>query len=162
MAKNKKAPKKTAKAVKTATKKSPAKKSAPKKSQPKIKAKAKPAAKAASAKPAARAAVAPKTSTKIDFKKLLPLEDRLLVHPEGAAEKTAGGLYIPVTVSDRPNQGTVLASGRGKRNKKGQVRPLDVEVGDKVLFAQYAGAALEVDGQEYLILRESEILGIVT
>ncbi len=78
----------------------------------------------------------------------------------GVSEKTAGGLFIPGTVSERPQKGEVLASGRGRRNKKGQVRPLDVKVGDTVLFPKFAGTTIEVSGEELLILREDEVLGI--
>lgn len=155
MAKSKKkAPKKSA----VKSKKSPAKKSTPKKSQPKLKAKS----------TSAKAAIAPKATApkspavKLNFKSLNPLGDRLVVKVEAQAEKTAGGIFIPTSVEDRPDRGTVMASGTGRRNKKGQIRPLDVEVGDTVLFAHYAGSKIEIAGQEFLILKEEEVLGIVT
>ncbi len=91
-----------------------------------------------------------------------PLEDRVIVRVDAAEEKTAGGLYIPTTVAERPNRGEVVAAGPGRRNKQGQIRPLDVNVGDNVLFPQYSGAKIFVDNQEFLILREDEVLGIVT
>jgi chaperonin GroES len=91
-----------------------------------------------------------------------PLEDRLVIEPQALMEKTTGGLYIPATVNEKPLQGKVLAKGRGRRNRKGQVRPLDVNVGDEIMFAQYAGTPAEIAGQEVLILREEEVLGIVT
>jgi chaperonin GroES len=89
-----------------------------------------------------------------------PLDDRLIISVEPMAEKTAGGIFIPGTVSERPSRGTVLAIGPGRRNKKGVVRPLDVSVGDTVLFPQFAGQKIEIGADEFLILREEEVLGI--
>lgn len=143
------------------------------KAKTKAKLKAKPAAKKKSAKPApkkaAKKTTAQKTVSKsapklaaIPAKSLIPLEDRLLVSVEGPSETTAGGIIIPGTVSERPNRGRVLASGRGRRNKKGSVRPLDVSVGDTVLFSSYAGTKVEIGGEELLILREEDVLAIVT
>lgn len=159
---------KSKKPKKSAPKKSaPAKKSATKKPQPKMKS-AKPVAKsAASAKSSAKASPAKNTrasvpAVKFNSKSLTPLDDRLLVTVEAPAETTAGGIIIPGTMSERPSRGTVVASGRGRRGKKGNLRPLDVEVGDTVLFGEYAGMKIEIDGQELLILREEEVLGIVT
>lgn len=104
---------------------------------------------------------AAKTPTRAAFLKgLTPLDDRLLVRIEGASEKTAGGLYIPATVSERPQRGQVIASGRGHRNKKGKIRPLDVKVGDTVLYPKYSGTTLELGGEEFLILREDEVLAV--
>ena len=137
------------------------------KAKPKAKAKAKPKAKVnakAKAKPSPKAKVVTKP-TKMSAKlssTILPLADRLLIRVEGVAEKTAGGIIIPGTVEDRPNRGEVIAKGGGRRNKKGLIKPLDVSVGDRVLFQKYAGSALTLDGQEFLILREEEVLGIVT
>lgn len=112
-----------------------------------------------SSSPAPRATVPAKKVSSL--KSLLtPLDDRLLVELEGPAEKTAGGIIIPGTVADRPNRGKVLAKGPGRRNKKGVLRPLDVTVGDMVLFPQFAGQKIEMDGGEFLILREEEVLGI--
>lgn len=94
---------------------------------------------------------------------LQPLEDRIVVEPEGVSETTPGGIIIPTTVSgERPNRGHVLAAGRGKRNKKGALRPLDVKAGDTVLFSDYAGTKITVEGRELLILREEDVLGIAT
>lgn len=167
-----------AKSKKPVKKSVPAKKSATQKPQPKMKS-AKPAAKAAkpaaSAKSSAKAsppkgarasvpsnAKAISSAKKFNSKSMTPLDDRLLVTVEAPAETTAGGIIIPGTMSSRPSRGTVVASGRGRRGKKGNLRPLDVEVGDKVLFGEYAGMKIEIDGQELLILREEEVLGIVT
>lgn len=93
---------------------------------------------------------------------LTPLEDRLLVAMEAASDTSPGGLYIPESASDRPHRGRVLAAGRGRRNKKGQLRPLDVSAGDTVLFDEHAGTKITVEGNEFLILREEDVLGIVT
>jgi chaperonin GroES len=89
-----------------------------------------------------------------------PLDDRLIVRVEPAAEKTAGGIIIPGTAGERPFRGKVMAKGPGRRSKKGLLRPLDVNVGDMVLFPQYAGQKIEIDAEEFLILREEEILAI--
>ena len=89
-----------------------------------------------------------------------PLDDRLIILVEAIPEKTAGGIIIPGSVSERPSRGTVLATGPGRRNKKGVVRPLDVNVGDTVLFPQFAGEKIEIGADEFLILREEEVLGI--
>jgi chaperonin GroES len=121
------------------------KKPAPKKTAPK-----KPVKKTSSqSKPAPRTSAA--------FK---PLDDRLIVQVEAAAEKTAGGIIIPGTAGERPFRGKVLAKGPGRRNKKGLLRPLDVNVGDMVLFPQYAGQKIEIGAEEFLILREEEVLAI--
>ncbi len=93
---------------------------------------------------------------------ITPLDDRIIVSPEVPAEKTAGGLFIPTTANDRPSRGVVLVKGAGRRNKKGKLRPLDVNVGDEVLFAQYSGTKISILGQDVLILREEDVLGIVT
>ncbi len=154
MAKSKKASKKKSLAKKVAAKKSAPKKSATSKSSSKSKMTAKPSGARASAKPS-RATVGKNALT--------PLDDRILVSVEGPAETTAGGIIIPGSVTmERPNRGKVIASGRGRRNKKGKVRPLDVGVGDTVLFTDYAGTKVEIEGQELLILREEDVLAIVT
>lgn len=91
---------------------------------------------------------------------ITPLDDRVLVEVE-TMTKTAGGLFIPATVSDRPQQGKVVAVGRGHRNKKGRVRPMDVSLGDTVMFAAFSGTEMKLENSEILILRESDILGII-
>lgn len=93
-------------------------------------------------------------------KQLTPLADRILVLIAQPETSTPGGLIIPVTSSERPNRGKVLATGTGRRGKKGQVRPLDVTVGDWVLFGAYAGTPVNLAGSELVILREDEVLGI--
>ncbi|MGE3974444.1 MAG: co-chaperone GroES [Bdellovibrionales bacterium] len=93
--------------------------------------------------------------------RLVPVMDGVLLKREAQLEKTAGGLFIPSTAQDRPLQGRVIAIGSGRRNKKGAVRPLDVKVGDQVLFSKYTGTEVKIDGQEFLLLKEPEILGVV-
>lgn len=160
----KKAPAKKMPAKKAPAKKAPAKKSPPMKAKG-AKAPAKTKA-AAAVKTVAKAlkAVVQKTAAKVSSpalaKLLAPLDDRILVSTEGPSETTAGGIIIPGTVSERPNRGRVLAKGPGKRLKKGQLRPLDVSVGDVVLYPEFAGTQVTLDGQELLILREEEVLGI--
>lgn len=85
-----------------------------------------------------------------------PLADRVLVEPAAAEEKTASGLYIPDTAKEKPQKGTVVAIGSGKKDE-----PLTVKVGDQVLYGKYAGTELSVDGQDYLIMRESDIFAIL-
>ena len=94
--------------------------------------------------------------------KFTPLDDRIIISIEEAPEKTSGGIFIPGTAAERPSRGKVLAKGPGRRNKKGVLRPLDVNVGDMVIFPQYAGQKIEIGADEFLILREEEILGITT
>ena len=92
---------------------------------------------------------------------LTPLDDRILVRAETMTEKTADGIIIPGTVEERPQRGEVLAVGRGRRNKKGNVRPLELSVGETVMFAESAGSKVTLAGAELLILREDEVLGVV-
>lgn len=94
--------------------------------------------------------------------KITPLEDRLLIALDLPEETTAGGIFIPFSGGEKPGRGQVVAKGCGKRNKKGTLKPLDVGVGDKVLFGEYSGTKVQIDGAEFLILREDEVLGIVT
>lgn len=96
--------------------------------------------------------------------KLQPLDDRVLVALGETEKMTAGGLYIPATVSDVSGnlKGTVVAVGRGHQNKKGHVKNMDVQVGDEVLFSEYAGSKVKLDNSELVMLRETEILGIVS
>lgn len=157
----KSAPKKAAK--KKPAKKQSSKKSSSKKVVKKLAAK-KPVKKTAAQKGAKKSAVshkAAKPSSKPWEKLIQPLSDRLVVRVEGPSERTVGGLYIPATVEDRPNQGEVLACGPGAKSKKGHVKPLDVKVGDRVLFNTYAGVPAELQGEEVLILREDEVLGVL-
>jgi chaperonin GroES len=94
--------------------------------------------------------------------KLRPLADRLVVEPLEQEERTAGGLYIPETAKEKPQQGKVLAVGPGAYKENSSERiPVDVKKGDKVLFAKYAGSDIKVDGSELKILRESDILAVI-
>lgn len=85
-----------------------------------------------------------------------PLADRVLVEPAAAEEKTASGIIIPDTAKEKPQRGTVVAAGEGKKDE-----PMTVKVGDKVLYGKYAGTEINVDGADYLIMRESDIFAIV-
>jgi len=89
--------------------------------------------------------------------KVTPLHDRVIVRPAKAEEKTAGGIIIPDTAKEKPQEGAVMAVGAGK-TEKGRRIPLDVKVGDRILFGKYTGSDIKIDDQEYLILREEEIL----
>ena len=90
-----------------------------------------------------------------------PLHDRVIVRPAKAEEKTAGGIIIPDTAKEKPQQGKVLAAGPGDRNDKGERVAMDVKAGDVVLFAKYSGTEVKVDGKKLLILRESDILAVI-
>ncbi len=91
-----------------------------------------------------------------------PLQDRIIVERVEEETKTAGGIIIPDTVSkEKPQEGKVVAAGKGKVTAEGKVLPLDVKEGDRVLFGKYAGSEIKIDGSEYLIMREDDILGIV-
>ncbi|MCA9553645.1 MAG: co-chaperone GroES [Myxococcales bacterium] len=89
-----------------------------------------------------------------------PLQDRLLVKRIAAEEKSKGGIIIPDSAKEKPIEGEVVAVGNGKILEDGKVRPLEVKVGDKVLFGKYSGTEIKVDGEEHIILREDECLGI--
>ena len=90
-----------------------------------------------------------------------PLHDRVLVRREEEETKTAGGIVLPGSAAEKPSRGEVIAAGKGKITESGDVRPLDVKVGDKVIFGQYAGNTVKIDGEEFLIMSESEILAVV-
>jgi chaperonin GroES len=91
-----------------------------------------------------------------------PLQDRVLVKRVQEEEKTKGGIIIPDTAKEKPIEGKVVAVGNGKVLEDGKVRPLEVKAGDRVLFGKYSGTEVKIDGEEHLILREDDILGIVT
>ncbi len=91
-----------------------------------------------------------------------PLNDRILVRRVEKEEKTKGGLYLPETAKEKPYEAVVLAVGTGRRTKDGNVRPLEVKVGDRCLFGKYTGDEVKFDGDEYLILREDDVLAIVS
>ena len=89
-----------------------------------------------------------------------PLNDRILVKRLDEEEKTAGGIYIPDSAKEKPQKGEIIAAGKGKTSDDGTKIPLEVKVGDKVLFGKYSGTELKLDGQEYLMMREEDVLGI--
>ena len=93
--------------------------------------------------------------------KFRPLHDRVLVRRVNAEEKTAGGIIIPDTAKEKPQEGEVVAVGAGTLNEKGDLRPLDVKAGDRILFGKWSGTEVKVDGQDLLIMKESDILGVV-
>jgi len=90
-----------------------------------------------------------------------PLHDRVLVRRIDAEEKTAGGIIIPDTAKEKPQEGEVIAAGPGARNETGQLVPLDVKAGDRVLFGKWSGTEVKIEGQDYLIMKESDLLGVV-
>ena len=93
--------------------------------------------------------------------KYRPLHDRLLVQRLDGEEKSRGGIIIPDTAKEKPQQGRVLAVGPGRRDENGELVPLDVRSGDKVMFAKYAGTEIQIDGEDRVILREEDVLAIV-
>ncbi len=94
--------------------------------------------------------------------KIRPLQDRIIVERVEEETTTAGGIIIPDTVSkEKPQEGKIVAAGKGKVTPEGKILPLDVKEGDLVLFGKYAGSEIKVDGKEYLIMREDDILGVV-
>jgi chaperonin GroES len=94
--------------------------------------------------------------------KIRPLHDRVIVQRIDEGEQKVGGIIIPDSAKEKPMQGKVIAVGKGKVEKDGKVTPLDVKEGDTVLFGKYSGQEIKMDGDEYLIMREEEILGVVT
>jgi chaperonin GroES len=93
--------------------------------------------------------------------KVKPLHDRIVVSRIEAEEKTAGGIIIPDTAKEKPQEGKIIAVGPGKRDEDGNLMPLDVKAGDRILFAKWAGTELKIDGQEYMIMKEDDILGVI-
>jgi chaperonin GroES len=93
--------------------------------------------------------------------KVRPLHDRLIVKRIDEEEKTAGGIIIPDTAKEKPQEGRVIAVGPGKVNEDGDVTPLDVNKGDRVLFSKYAGTEIQLEGVEHLIIREDDVLAVV-
>jgi chaperonin GroES len=151
MAKSKKPAKKAVKKSVPVKKAKPAKRSTVKvavksKSQATIKSAAKPGS---------------KTSQTAGSINLSPLKSRVLIRREEGETKTTGGLFIPDVAKDKPLSGRVVATGTGSYNKRGAKRPLDVQVGDRVLFGRYTGSQIKLNGEELLVLEEAEILGII-
>jgi chaperonin GroES len=93
--------------------------------------------------------------------KIRPLQDRIIVKRVAEEEKTKGGIIIPDTAKEKPIEGKVVAVGNGKVLEDGKVRPLDVKAGDRILFAKYAGTEIKIEGEEHLIMREDDILGVI-
>jgi chaperonin GroES len=93
--------------------------------------------------------------------KFRPLHDRILVERVESEEKTSGGIILPDTAKEKPQQGKVIAVGPGKRGEDGKPQPLDVKEGDTILFGKYSGTEVKIEGQDYLIMREEDVLGLV-
>ena len=98
------------------------------------------------------------TATRI---KVRPLHDRIIVQRLEESEQKVGGIIIPDTAKEKPQQGRVMAVGKGRVEKDGKITPLDVKEGDTVLFGKYSGQEIKLDGEEYLIMREEEVLGVI-
>jgi chaperonin GroES len=125
-------------------------------------------ASASAAKPVAKATAKLETKSSAKGEKsfsnvFTPLDDRILVSRAAVSDRTPGGIIIPdsVAASEKPNQGRVLAVGNGHRNKKGRLRPLDVKMGDMVMFAKFSGSEVNIGGEDLLLLREEEIIAVV-
>ncbi len=93
--------------------------------------------------------------------KFRPLHDRILVRRVGEESKTAGGIIIPETAKEKPIQGEIIAAGPGARDDAGKLIPLDVKVGDRVLFGKWSGTEVKIDGEDLLIMKESDVLGVI-
>ena len=90
-----------------------------------------------------------------------PLHDRVLVEPLDAEEKTAGGIIIPDTAQEKPMEGKIVAVGKGSRNDEGKIAALDVKKGDRILYGKWSGTEVKVDGGDYLIMKESDVMGVI-
>ena len=93
--------------------------------------------------------------------KFRPLHDRVVVQRTESEQKTSGGIIIPDTAKEKPMEGKVITAGAGARDETGKIQPLDVKAGDLVLFGKWSGTEVKIDGQEYLIMKESDIMGVV-
>jgi len=93
--------------------------------------------------------------------KIRPLQDRVIIKRIAEEEKSKGGIIIPDTAKEKPQEGKVIAVGKGKVNEDGKLIPLDVKVNDRILFGKYSGTEINIDGEEHLIMREEDILGIL-
>jgi chaperonin GroES len=96
-----------------------------------------------------------------DFMKIRPLHDRVIVKRIEEERKSAGGIVIPDTAAEKPDQGEIVAVGKGKKDDQGKVIPIDVKVGDRVLFGKYSGQTVKVKGDELLVMREEDIMGVI-
>ena len=90
-----------------------------------------------------------------------PLHDRVLVEPLDAEEKTAGGIIIPDTAQEKPMEGKIVAVGKGSRNDEGKIAALDVKKGDRILYGKWSGTEVKVDGDDYLIMKDSDVMGVI-
>ncbi len=93
--------------------------------------------------------------------KFTPLHDRILVRRVEEADTTRGGIIIPDSAKDKPQEGEVISAGKGKISEEGKVRPLDVKGGDRILFGKYSGTEIKIDGEDFIIMREEEVLGVL-
>ena len=93
--------------------------------------------------------------------KIRPLQDRVIVKRVEEEEKTKGGIIIPETAKEKPMEGKIIAAGKGKVLEDGKIHPLDVKVGDRILFGKYSGTEVKIDGEEHLIMRDDDILGVI-
>jgi chaperonin GroES len=93
--------------------------------------------------------------------KFRPLHDRVVVRPLEAEEKSRGGIIIPDTAREKPQEGEIVAAGPGARDESGKLIPLDVQAGDRILFGKWSGTEVRIDGQEFLIMKESDLLGVI-
>ena len=94
--------------------------------------------------------------------KFTPLHDRILVRRVEEEGTTRGGIIIPDSAKDKPQEGEVISAGKGKISEEGKVRPLDVKEGDRILFGKYSGTEIKLDGEDYIIMREEEVLGVIS
>jgi chaperonin GroES len=94
--------------------------------------------------------------------KFTPLHDRILVRRIEEAGTTRGGIIIPDSAKDKPQEGEVISAGKGKSNEEGKVHPLDVKEGDRILFGKYSGTEIKLDGEDFIIMREEEVLGVIS
>src|SRR5712672_2367643 len=94
--------------------------------------------------------------------KFTPLHDRILVRRTEEGDTTRGGIIIPDSAKDKPQEGEVVSAGKGKISEVGKVRPLDVTEGDRILFGKYSGTEIKIDGEDFIIMREEEVLGVLT
>jgi chaperonin GroES len=90
-----------------------------------------------------------------------PLHDRILLEPSTAETKSKGGIIIPDTAQEKPQEGKVVAAGKGARLEDGRLQPLDVKIGDRVLYGKWSGTEVKIDGKDYVILKESDVMGVV-
>ena len=106
-------------------------------------------------------ATSPMTKASNPMMKIRPLHDRVVVERIEEERKTAGGIVIPDSATEKPDQGKVIAVGHGKILEDGKIHPLDVKVGDRILFGKYSGSTVKIEGTEYLVMREDDIMGVL-